>query len=196
MKKTAKLICALLLCGIAGTAQAQKETTYVQKYQNSQARLLDVTTNTYTKPLVVEFEPLSTGELTGMAGKLNSAGNGREYKVTGNTSSTEKGRNKGRVEGVIRMSKSKVETELKGDVTEIRKWGTFQVIKDFNADVLLGPLFDIKTSDNGDYYELTVIGFPARFTNWRELEQGDYNWINLENASKVSDNEKTKAIVK
>lgn len=196
MKKTARLICTLLACGAAVTAQAQKEATYVQKYQNSQARLLDVTTNTYTKPLVVEFEPLSTSELTTMAGKLNAAGDGREYKVTGNTSSTEKGRNKGRVEAVIRMSKSKVEVELKGDVAEIRKWGTFQVIKDFNADVLLGPLFDVKTSDAGDYYELTVIGFPARFTNWRELGQSDYNWINLENATRTSDSEKTKAIVK
>lgn len=197
MKKNVRLICSLLVCAFATTVQAQKEV----KFQNSQARLLDITTNAYVKPMIVEFEPLSVSEATTIANKLNAAGDGREYKVTGRTSETEKGKNKARVEAVIRMSLAQVES-LKNPVTgsvevsEIRKWGTFQVAKAFDADVLLGPLFDVKTADAGGFYELTVIGYPARFVNWRDIRNDDYMWINVEKSTGKSDSEKTKAIMK
>lgn len=171
-----------------GTSAFAQKATVIEKYEESQARLLDMSANAHVKPLVAEFQIISNAELQQSASALNAQnGTERQYKLFGT---------KGRLEAYLRLTKEKALVELNGNTANIRSWAVFQINKDFNADVLVGATFDLLKSEQNDYFELTVIGYPARFTNFSSITPADYEWIRLENSTKTSDSEKTKAIVK
>ena len=69
---------------------------------------------------------------------------------------------------------------LKSQRNKVEIWGASKVTRDFHADILVAPLFEYRTCDNSDDFELTVIGYPARFKNWRSLTTEDYKWIKPE----------------
>ena len=48
-----------------------------------------------------------------------------------------------------------------------------QAVKKHNADVIVAPIFDIKTSDNYETIEVTVSGYPANFVNFRNVKASD-----------------------
>lgn len=183
MKKLSFLVFVTALFAVTG-ANAQKQV--IQKFQESQARLLEVNTNAYVRPQVVDFEIMTTAELTAKNAKIDAT-DGREYTVTGS---------QGRLVSRYLLTADKV-IELKEDLANIRAWGVFQITKDFEADVLVGGVSDFKTSDDmPGLYELTIIGFPARFTGWNAITPEDYQWINIENLGRRTDAEKTKTLVK
>lgn len=46
----------------------------------------------------------------------------------------------------------------------------------FDADVIVAASFDVRTAKKG--IEITVIGFPARYENWKvATQEADYKWI-------------------
>lgn len=152
----------LLFVGILTfvTVNAQKTVTRVQE---TQARLLDVTSSAYVHPLTVEL-------------KVDE--------------------NKGRVRDVWELTKEQAEIEMHGDLANIRSYGVFMSSKKHNCDVIVAATFNFKTSDNGNGYELEVVGFPASFTKWATVTIADYEWIRLEMTQTTDDRDKIKAVIK
>jgi hypothetical protein len=86
---------------------------------------------------------------------------------------------------------------MNGDVTNIRSWATFQSAQKHQADVIVAPMYEIKSLESsGGGYVVTVVGFIGKFKNWRSLTNDDYEWIRMENVMKTSDREKVEAIIK
>lgn len=153
-----KLFVCLLVFTMFSTVYAQKTVT---KVQETQARLLDVTSNAYVHPLTVEL------------------------KIT-----------EGRIRDVLYLTKEQAEVEMKGDMVNIRSYGVFMSSKKHNADVIVAATFNFRTADDGNGYELEVVGFPAVFCNWATATATDYEWIKMEKTQTTNDIEKIKPIIK
>ena len=158
MKKT--LLLSLFCLMAAMSAMAQKTTV---KIQDTQARLLDMQSNGYVKPLTVEL-------------KVDDS--------------------KGRVRDIWPLTKDQVEVEMRGDIVNIRSYAVYMSSKKHNADVIVAATFNFKSSDNGDGYEIEVVGFPASFINWKTATQADYDWINMEKVKTTADRDKIQAVIK
>lgn len=102
---------------------------------------------------------------------------------------------KGRIEDNWPLSKEDVES-MGGDVSNIRSWATFQSAKKHGADVIVAPMYEIKTDDANNGYIVRLIGYVGRFKGWRNITDADYEWVRLEKTLKTSDREKIEAIVK
>lgn len=150
--------------GVLGV-QAQKTTV---EYRDTQARLLDVMSNAYVKPLTVELEIDTT-----------------------------LGTN-GRVEEPWRISKKEAEVDMGGDIVNIRSWGVYKTAQRYGADVIVAATFSFgpDPEDPENYYELIVRGYAAKFVNWKTATDADYEWIRMEKVVTTNEREKISAIIK
>lgn len=63
-----------------------------------------------------------------------------------------------------------------GDVETMKTNALYLTAQKYDADVIVAASFDIRTVKKG--IEVTVIGFPARYENWKVAEtEADYKWI-------------------
>lgn len=151
----------------AASVACSSAQTYVD-YQSAQARILDIVTSGYVKPKVVDLE---------MIKKPNS---NEDLRMVDS----------------IFYTKAQVKA-MNSDEANIRANASFHFCEKYQADVIVGALYDIHTTANHDGYMVKVIGYPARFHNFRDAdEQKDKWWINISVHDVTTDNEKTKALVK
>lgn len=62
------------------------------------------------------------------------------------------------------------------DVENLKINALYLTSQKLDADVIVAPTFDIRTVKKG--IEITVIGFPAKYENWKVAEtEADYKWI-------------------
>lgn len=62
------------------------------------------------------------------------------------------------------------------DVENLKINALYLTAQKMDADVIVAPTFDIRTVKKG--IEITVIGFPAKYENWKVAEkEEDYKWI-------------------
>lgn len=156
-----KLILTAFLASVCAAGTFAQKTNV--KIQDTQARLLDVNSNAYVKPLVVELVVDTV---------------------------------KGRIRDVWPLTKEQAENEMKGDITNIRSYAVYMSSQRHNADVIVAATFNFRTNDDGDGYQITVVGYPANFVNWKTADETDYEWIRMEKTYTTNDREKISAIVK
>lgn len=154
------LIAVLLALGCTSGAYAQRDKV---KIQDTQARLLDVTSNAYVKPLTVELKVDKT---------------------------------KGRIRDEWSLTREQAEVEMKGDIVNIRSYAVYMSSQKHNADVIVAATFNFRTNDEGTGYQITVVGYPATFENWKTADASDYEWIRMEKTLTTADREKISAVVK
>lgn len=99
----------------------------------------------------------------------------------------------GRIHHVVTFSNAQVEA-LKNDISNMRSNALFQTTEKFNADVIVGATFDVQSIPDGSGYTVTVIGYPARYDNWRSVAPEDYGWIHM--GAIQSESDKIKAVVR
>ncbi len=72
-------------------------------------------------------------------------------------------------------------TELtNAELQNIKATALYQSSDKYKADVMVAATFDVSTPENNRGYgiNIKVIGYPARYTNWRSAsEKSDYEWI-------------------
>lgn len=158
MKKLLFALAVIATCASAGFAQK----TVVKKFQDTQARMLDIKATGYVKPLAVELKVAATGRIN------------QSWPLT----------------------KEQAENEMKGDLVNIRSWALFMTCEKYGADVIVAPTFNFKSTDDGEGYIITVVGFPANFVNWRTITEADYEWIQMERTQTTGDRENIKALIK
>lgn len=174
MKKT--ILSFLLVATGVLVANAQKN---VVLYENTQSRVSSESVmNTYVKPLTVEIEVI------------------KGLRLAQGTQTAD-----GRVTITYTRDSEWVEKTMRGELSEIRSWAVFQACKDCSADVILVPTFSF--SNNRDNmgniipgYQITIVGFPAKFINWQTATPADYEWIKMEQTQTTDDRENLRAIVR
>lgn len=102
----------------------------------------------------------------------------------------------GRINQSWPLTKEQAENEMKGDLVNIRSWALFMTCEKYGADVIVAPTFNFKSTDDGEGYIITVVGFPANFVNWRTITEADYEWIQMERTQTTGDRENIKALIK
>lgn len=80
-------------------------------------------------------------------------------------------------------------TAMGGDLSNIRANGLYKTAQKHSADIIVAPLFDLRTAEDGTY-RLTVIGYPGNFVNWKSLEAKDSVWMSLNKFYKGNSNAK------
>lgn len=152
---------------VAASVACSSAQTYVD-YQSAQSRILDIVTSGYVKPKVVDLVMIKTPN------------SNEDFRMVDS----------------IFYTKAQVKA-MNSDEANIRANASFHFCEKYQADVIVGALYDIHTTANHDGYIVKVIGYPARFHNFRDVdEKEDKWWINIHVHDIVTDNEKTKALVK
>ncbi len=54
-----------------------------------------------------------------------------------------------------------------------------QFAKQYEADVIVAPLFEIQTSENGETIDVTITGYPAKYINIRSFKAADTTLMKL-----------------
>ena len=55
----------------------------------------------------------------------------------------------------------------------LKNYTVSKAVKKHNADVIVAPIFDIKTSEDGETIEVNISGYPVNFVNFRNVKAAD-----------------------
>ena len=91
---------------------------------------------------------------------------------------------KGRIKDVWTLSREEVEVAMKGELDNIRAWGTYL------------STFKIEDDEKSGGYTVTVVGYPGVFTNWHTATTEDYEWIRIQKLSGADDRTKIAPVIK
>ncbi len=91
----------------------------------------------------------------------------------------------GKISDTWQLSKEQAEVSLGGNLDNIRSYALYLSSNKHSADVIVAALFDVKTSSDGSGYEVTVVGFPANYSNWRVADDSDLEWIKAEKMTPI-----------
>ena len=58
---------------------------------------------------------------------------------------------------------------MKGELDNIRAWGTYLSTIKNDCDVIMGATFKIEDDEKSGGYTVTVVGYPGVFTNWHTV---------------------------
>ena len=68
---------------------------------------------------------------------------------------------KGRIKDEWTLSKEEVEVAMKGELDNIRAWGTYLSTIKNDCDVIMGATFKIEDDEKSGGYTVTVVGYPG-----------------------------------
>lgn len=103
---------------------------------------------------------------------------------------------KGRIKDEWTLSKEEVEIAMKGELDNIRAWGTYLSTIKYNCDVIMGATFKVEDNEKTGGYTVTVVGYPSIFVNWHPATQDDYEWIRLQKLSPTDGRSQIAPVVK
>lgn len=76
------------------------------------------------------------------------------------------------VSNVVVFKDVTVTTALLNDIENYKKMALFQTIQKYNADMMVASMINVDTNSRGQL-ELTVVGYPARYVNFRQISNKD-----------------------
>ncbi len=76
------------------------------------------------------------------------------------------------VKNVVTFNDVIVTTAILGEIENFKKIALFQTIQKYNADIMVASMINVNTNGRGQL-EITVVGYPARYTNFRPISQKD-----------------------
>lgn len=105
-------------------------------------------------------------------------------------------KDKGRIEDPWELSKEEVEIAMKGDLANIRAWGTYMSNKKYSSDVIMGATFKVESNEKTGGYTVWVMGYPGVFKNWHTATPDDYEWMRIQKLSVGNDRSKIAPVIK
>ena len=147
-----RIVFSLLLTGFYGLTAIDIHAQKTVKFemQESQARVLDVNPSTYVKPVIAELS-VDTSK-----GRLRD---------TWTLNSDE-------------LAARIIKNDDKATLQNLRTYAVYKSSEKANCDVVIAATFDIRITDDGA--SITIVGYPANFTNWKTGTVADYEWIKNE----------------
>ena len=103
---------------------------------------------------------------------------------------------KGRIKDEWTLSKEEVEIAMKGELDNIRAWGTYLSTIKYNCDVIMGATFKVEDNEKTGGYTDTVVGYPGIFVNWHPATKEDYECIHLQKLSPTDGKSQIAPVVK
>ncbi len=103
---------------------------------------------------------------------------------------------KGRVKDEWTLSREEVEVAMKGELDNIRAWGTYLSTMKHECDVIMGATYKIEDNQEAEGYTVTVVGYPGRFVDWHPATEADYEWIRIQKYSDLKDGKAISPVVK
>ena len=76
------------------------------------------------------------------------------------------------VSNVVVFKDVVVTTAILGEVENYKKMALFQTIQKYNADLMVASMINVNTTSRGQL-EVTVVGYPARYTNFHQINSAD-----------------------
>lgn len=149
MDKRLLLMVALLLL-VAGTAAAQTKkgnVEYTYGYDEATARSIDPVATAHTTPIVADLT-VSQKRIT------------HKEVFSNNISSADL-----------------LHPEYSAEINYLKSYTLTQAVKENNADVMLVPVFDIRTSEDMKTITVEVTGYPASYSNFRKATTADLDLI-------------------
>ncbi|MBQ7661935.1 MAG: hypothetical protein IJS48_01015 [Prevotella sp.] len=150
MKKLLMLVCVTIL---ALTASAQKN---IYQLQSSQARSMEVISNSYVRPVTVELKIDET------KGRIKDV-----WEITYEEFAS--------IAGAI-SDRGYSDQQMQ----RLRDYATFMSSQKHNCDVIVSPIINISTKNLAQGCTITLVGFTANYTNWRTMQDSDIPWIRIE----------------
>lgn len=158
---------AIAFVSISLVANAQKVGESSRKFSDTQARMLEVTTKSYVRPLVVD---------------LNVVGSRTLFKK--------------------QYSKRDVEVAMGGNLDNLRSRAIYDATDKYNCDAIVAATFMIELSEDGNFYNLEMKGFPANFvqSSWHPMDEKDFEWLKIDkglgNYDKANDPDRAGAVIR
>lgn len=143
----------LLLAVMAASLTASAQKSV--KFENNQARAFDVVPNSYVKPLTVELK------IDEQKGRITDV-----WEI--------------KPEDLIALVNEKDPSEVQ--MQNLRNYAIFKSSQKHNCDVIVAPVFSIRSEDVARGVNVTIIGFCANFVNWKTMDEKDLLWMNIERA--------------
>lgn len=139
------------------------------RFEETQARMIEVTAHAYVKPMTVELKMHRKEE------------NGAPIK------------------GVFQIRFTATDVAALGaDIPNIKSKALYLACGQVHADAIVGATFNITAEGtdirNGCLVEVT--GFPADFINWNTATTADLEWIQKDITRRANDLENFKAVIK
>lgn len=103
---------------------------------------------------------------------------------------------KGRISDVWQLSREEVEVAMKGQLDNLRAWGTYLSTQKHQCDVIMGVTYKVEDDEKTGGYIVTVVGYPGVFVNWHTATEADYKWVELQRTTGGSNRNQTTPIVK
>ena len=100
---------------------------------------------------------------------------------------------KGKVKDVWEFTPDEV-AAMGGDEADVRTRALFMSVDKHDVDVIVAASFDLESTNSGS--KVTVIGYPAKYVNWRTASPADNEWIRNEILKPEKESEETQAISK
>lgn len=132
---------------IALLATACSTSRIVYRYDESTSRYLEPTMNGYVTPIAVDLR-IDTNKIVYVENFANTL----NYQDVNNI-------------------------ENSGTIEYLKSYTIAQAVKNYSADVIVAPIFDVKTSEDFSTITITITGFPAHYINFRKATTEDINLI-------------------
>ena len=94
---------------------------------------------------------------------------------------------KGRISDVWNLSKEEVEVAMKGELSNLRAWGTYLSTLKHQCDVIMGATYKVEDDEKTNGYTVTVVGYLGVFTNWHTATEADFKWVQLQRTTAGND---------
>lgn len=136
---------------IFGTAfNVHAQKTVSFDIRDSQARMLDVYPSTYVKPVIAELK-VDTSR-----GRIRDS-----WPLTSEE-----------------LAARTIPNDANATMQNLRTYSVYKSSEKHNCDVVIAATFDIQITEKGA--TITIVGYPANFSNWATGTIADYQWINNE----------------
>jgi len=126
---------------------AQNNKTVRFDIRDSQARVLDVYPSTYIKPVIAELK-VDTSR-----GRIRDT-----WPLT-----------------VEELAARTIDNDANATMQNLRTYAVYKSSEKNNCDVVIAATFDIQLTEKGA--TITIVGYPANFSNWATGTVADYEWI-------------------
>lgn len=145
-----KRLSIAILAGMIAVGAVHAQKTVRFDIRDSQARVLDVYPSTYVKPVIAELTV--------------DASKGR-IRDTWTLSIEE-------------LAARTINNNDQATLQNLRTYAVYKSSEKNNCDVVIAATFDIRITEQGA--TITIVGYPANFSNWKTGTLADYDWIKQE----------------
>ena len=122
------------------------------RFQDTQARSVEVISNAYVKPMVGELKVLRQGT--------------QEYQI--------------RLQQQDLLDLGMKNLPFEAFLNNVRSYATYAATQQEHCDVIIAAVYNIRNNTEGGGLLVTVKGFPANFVEWRTATETDLTWIHME----------------